>query len=161
MKGEYNRVQITDQFEVNASLGAVWDVILNPVELLPCIPGAEEMYEVAKDTYKGTIKDRVGPFVVRMKVETKYEEVIPKEQIMIVARGHDTLKAGRFAGECSLSLTELPGNTVRLSYSMDVKLVGRLATFGQRIIMAKVKSSAKKFSQNINKKFSNKKSALQ
>jgi carbon monoxide dehydrogenase subunit G len=149
-------VQLSDKFEINAPLDKLWESLLNPVELLTCIPGAEEITKVAENSYKGIIKDKVGPFVVKMKVEADYTDIVPKQHFVIRSKGADILEAGTFTSECCLDLEEISTSKVSISYSLNVTIVGQLATIGKRIIMAKVNSSAEQFAENINNRFSDK-----
>lgn len=147
-------MQIAGKFEVNAPLDEVWESLIDPVELLPCVPGAEEISKVMENKYEGIVKERVGPIGVKIKGGAEITDVTPKKHMTIVAKGADLLKAGTFSGTCNLDLVEISAQKVEIFYNMDVKLVGRLATFGQRIIMAKVKSSGDKFGANLSEKFS-------
>jgi len=147
-------LQIDGQFDINAPLEKVWENFLNPVELLPCIPGAQEITPITDNNYSGVIKEKVGPIVVKIKGEAQLTDIKPKKHLTITGKGTDLLKAGKFSGQCNLDLEEIAKDKTRVTYNIDVQLVGRLATFGQRIIVAKVKSSSEKFGENLNQKFS-------
>ena len=58
-------------------------------------------------------------------------------------------KAGTFTQETTLNLTEISKDSVEVSYSSNVSLVGRLATFGERIMRAKTKQLQKEITTNL------------
>jgi carbon monoxide dehydrogenase subunit G len=59
---------------------------------------------------------------------------------------------GTFTQESIVDLTEVAKDEVEVSYKSTVSLVGRLATFGERIMRAKVDSKGAEFTSNLQKK---------
>jgi carbon monoxide dehydrogenase subunit G len=60
--------------------------------------------------------------------------------------------AGTFTQETIVDLKEIAGGEVEIAYSSNVSMVGRLATFGERIMRAKVNKVGAEFTQNLQKK---------
>jgi carbon monoxide dehydrogenase subunit G len=61
-------------------------------------------------------------------------------------------KLGNFSTEIEVKLNETSPNNVDVSYSANVSLVGRLATFGERIMRAKAKDVGDEFTRNLQSK---------
>jgi carbon monoxide dehydrogenase subunit G len=80
---------------------------------------------------------------------TTLTEIDPPRHIKAVGRGADIGKAGTFTQETIVNLAELSKDNVEISYSSNVSLVGRLATFGERIMRAKAKEVGEEFTKNL------------
>jgi carbon monoxide dehydrogenase subunit G len=140
------------KFTLKAHIQEVWDFLLKPETLASCIPGAEKMEAVDDKTYESVVKQKVGPISVKFKFTTTITEVDPPRHLKAVGRGEDIAKAGTFSQETTVDLTEVSKDEVEVSYKSNVSLVGRLATFGERIMRAKAKSVGEEFTRNLQEK---------
>jgi uncharacterized protein len=137
-----------NKFCVDASLERVWDVVMRPEVLQDAIPGAEEVLQLEDDVYQCVVKQKVGPIGLKFKfTETIMERRAPT-YIRAVGKGGDTNKAGAFTQDLTVTLAELDGGT-EVSYSTTVRLTGRLATFGERVMRAKAKEMEEQFTQGL------------
>ena len=137
------------KFTLKAPIQEVWDFLLKPETLASCIPGAEKMEAIDDKTYESVVKQKVGPISVRLKFTTTLTEIDPPRYLKAVGRGGDIGKAGTFTQETVVTLTELSEGSVEISYSSNVSMVGRLATFGERIMRAKVRTVGEEFTNNL------------
>ncbi len=140
---------IEGKFTLQAPIEEVWDLLFEIDTLAACIPGAEKIEEVGENTYDAVVKQKVGPISVRLKFTTTLTEIDPPRYVKAVGRGADIGKAGTFTQETTLNLTETSKDSVELSYSSNVSLVGRLATFGERIMRAKTKQLEEEVTTNL------------
>ena len=140
------------KFTLKAPNQEVWDFLLKPETLASCIPGAEKMEAIDDKTYESVVKQKVGPISVKFKFTTKITEVDPPRHLKAVGRGADIAKAGTFSQETTVDLTEISKDEVEVAYTSNVSLVGRLATFGERIMRAKAKSVGEEFTRNLQEK---------
>ncbi|MGA7678309.1 MAG: carbon monoxide dehydrogenase subunit G [Dehalococcoidia bacterium] len=145
------------KFTLKAPIQEVWDFLLKPETLASCIPGAEEMKAIDDKTYESVVKQKVGPISVKIKFTTKITEMNPPRHLKAVGRGADITKAGTFSQETIVDLTEISKDEVEVAYSSNVSLVGRLATFGERIMRAKAKSVGEEFTKNLQEKLKSRK----
>jgi uncharacterized protein len=143
---------IDGQFTIKAPIQKVWDSLLDPKTLGTCVPGTEMMEAIDSETYESIVKQKVGPFKIKLKFTTKLTEVRPPNYIKAVGRGADVTKLGNFSTEIEVKLTESAPNVVDVSYAANVSLVGRLATFGERIMRAKAKDVGDEFTKNLQEK---------
>ena len=148
-------MMLEGKFTLKAPIQEVWDFLLKPETLASCIPGAEEMKAIDDKTYETVVKQKVGPISVKLKFTTKITEMNPPRHLKAVGRGADVTKAGTFSQETIVDLTEISKDEVEVSYSSKVSLVGRLATFGERIMRAKAKSVGEEFTKNLQEKLEN------
>jgi carbon monoxide dehydrogenase subunit G len=145
------------KFTLKAPIQEVWDFLLKPETLASCIPGAEEMKAIDDKTYESVVKQKVGPISVKLKFTTKITEMTPPRHLKAVGRGADVTKAGTFSQETIVDLTEISKDEVEVAYSSNVSVVGRLATFGERIMRAKAKSVGEEFTKNLQEKLQSRK----
>lgn len=143
---------IEGKFTLRAPIQEVWDFLLAPGTLASCIPGAEKMEAIDDKTYESVVKQKVGPISVRFKFTTTLTDIDPPRHLKAVGRGADIGKAGIFTQETTVDLTEISKDEVEVSYSSNVSITGRLATFGERIMRAKAKTAGEEFTKNLQEK---------
>jgi carbon monoxide dehydrogenase subunit G len=142
---------IQGKFTVKSGIQEVWDCVLKPGTLAACIPGAEKIEAIDERTYESVVKQKVGPIAVRLKFTTRLVEIEAPRYVKAVGRGGDEGKMGTFSQETQVTLSEIGKGETEISYASNVSLVGRLATFGERIMRAKVKSVGEEFTRNLQK----------
>lgn len=143
---------IEEKFSVKAPIQKSWDALLDPEIIGPCIPGCEKVETINDKTYDSIIKAKVGFIAVRFKVRTVIEEIVPYSLIRTVGEGNELRKLGHFKQKTSINFNELSENETEISYQSDVSIVGKLATFGDRILKAKAKEIGKEFADAVKKR---------
>jgi carbon monoxide dehydrogenase subunit G len=143
---------IEGKFTLKAPIQKVWDFLLEPGTLVSCIPGAEKMVAIDDKTWEGIIKQKVGPISVKLQFTQTFAEVEPPKHLKAIGRGSALGGLGTFTQESIVNLTEVAKDEVEVSYKANVSLVGRLSTFGERIMRAKVDSTSAEFTNNLQKK---------
>ena len=140
---------IEGKFTLQAPIQEVWDLLFEIDTLAACIPGAEKIEPIDDRTYDAIVKQKVGPITVRFKFITTLTEIDPPRHVTAEGRGEDIGKAGTFTQKTSVDLTEISKDSVEILYSSNVALVGRLATFGERIMRAKAKQVGEEITKNL------------
>jgi len=145
-------MKIEGKFTMKAPIQEVWDFLLAPGTLASCIPGAEKMEAVDDKTWEGIVKQKVGPISVKLNFTQTLTELDPPKHVKAMGLGSAVGGAGTFTQETIVDMKEIAGGEVEIAYSSNVSLVGRLATFGERIMRAKVSKVGEDFIQNLQKK---------
>jgi carbon monoxide dehydrogenase subunit G len=145
-------MKIEGGFKLKANRQKIWDIMLQPGTLASCVPGAEKIVAVDDKTYDCLIKQSVGPISVKLQFVVKLTEVDPPKYVKAEGRGEALGKLGTFTMTLIVNLNELPGGEVDVVYTTDVNIVGKLATFGERIMRAKATAVAQDFGKNLQKK---------
>ena len=140
------------QFKVQAPIQKVWESMEDPKVLGSCLPGAEKMEIIGENTYEFVLKQSVGPFKVKLKSEAKLTEKRPPTYCKVVGKGADITKLGTFTFEMEFNLAEPSPNNSEVSYKVNYSMVGRLATFGERIMRAKAGELNAQFAKNLQAK---------
>ncbi len=147
---------IEGKFTLKAPIQKVWDFLFEPGTLASCLPGAEKVDIIDDKTYECIVKQSVGPISVRFKFTVALTEVDPPKYVKAVGRGQDIGKMGTFTSDMTVNLSEISKDDVEVSYQTNVNIVGRLATFGERIMRAKAKTVGEEFTRNLQEKLSGK-----
>ncbi len=143
---------IEGKFRLKAPIQTLWNFLLEPGTLASCIPGAEKVEALDDKTYVCVVKQSVGPISVRFKFNVVLKEMDPPKYVKAVGRGEDIGKMGTFTCDATVRLNEISNEEVEVSYQTNVNIVGRLATFGERIMRAKAKSVGEEFTKNLQEK---------
>ena len=136
---------IEEKFSIKAPIKNVWDFLLNPESIGPCIPGCEKIEAINEKEFLSTVKVKVGPITVRFKFKTMIEEISPYTYIRTVGGGDELDKKGHFKQQTTIMFNKLSEEETEVSYRSEISIVGRLATFGERIMRAKAKELGKEF----------------
>lgn len=126
-------MQLNHEFTVDAPLEEVWQALLDPHRVAPCMPGAT-LDEVDGDDFSATVQVKLGP--VNLKYKGKGSYVDKDEQakkLVIKAAGKDVRGAGTASGSATVTLTEADGGT-RGEVVSELKVTGRPAQFGRGLI---------------------------
>ncbi len=140
---------IEETFSVKSPIQKLWDSLLDPAIVGPCIPGCEKVEPINDREYDSIIKAKVGFIAVRFKIRTVIEEMEPLRFIQTVGQGNELRKLGHFKQKTRIDFKQLSENETEVSYQSDVTIVGKLATFGDRILKAKAKEVGKQFADAV------------
>jgi carbon monoxide dehydrogenase subunit G len=143
---------IEGKFALDAPIQKVWDFLLEGGTLASCLPGAEKVDVIDDKTYECIVKQSVGPISVKLKFIVSLTELNPPKYAKAVGRGEAIGKMGTFTCDVTVNLSEVSKGQVEVSYQTNVNIVGRLATFGERIMRAKAKSVGEEFTRNLQAK---------
>jgi carbon monoxide dehydrogenase subunit G len=143
---------VKEKFSVKTPIRKLWDSLLNPEIIAPCIPGCEAVEPINDREYDSVIKAKVGFIVVRFKIKTVIEEIVPYRFIRTVGIGNEQKKLGHFNQKTEINFNALSENDTELSYQSEISIVGKLATFGDRILKAKAREVGKEFADAVKKR---------
>jgi carbon monoxide dehydrogenase subunit G len=143
---------IEERFTVKSPVDKLWDSLLDPAIVGPCIPGCEKVEPINDKAYDSIIKAKVGFITVRFKVRTVIEEMIHHKLISTVGEGSEMHSLGFFRQKTRINFNALSEVETELSYHSEVSIVGKLATFGDRILKAKAREIGKEFADAVKKR---------
>lgn len=127
-------IHLENEFTVPASLDTVWDYLLDPRRVAPCMPGAE-LTEILNDRqYKGRVHVKMGPVSLSFNghVDIVERDAVAKRVVM-KATGSEQKGKGQ-ANATVTSLLEPIGNGTRMRITQDIDLTGPLAQYGRGMI---------------------------
>jgi carbon monoxide dehydrogenase subunit G len=113
-----------------------------------CMPGIEEVVEVAPGAYEGRLRLRLGPlgFSIAGRAELERSE---DGAWRLRGEGRDRRLGAGVEVQLDAQLAEEPGGRTRIAFTADVQLSGRLAELGQPLIRRKADSMVREFAENL------------
>jgi len=127
------KIDLTTTIEIEK----VWNHLLNPQVLLSCIPGAEKVEQIDKDTYHCVVKQKIGPVSATVKFKASLNNMQPPKHMEFEGQGEVLGGLGHFTQKSTVDLTQTDNGGVAVAYVADIRIGGKLASFGDRIFRAK------------------------
>ncbi|MBT6340446.1 MAG: hypothetical protein HOJ48_14230 [Desulfobacula sp.] len=143
---------IAETFTVPTTIENLYEFLLDAQKVGLCIPGCESVELIGENEYDSIVKTKVGIISARFKVRTKIEEATPHSLIRTVGQGKEIRNLGHFKQKTEIKLKSLAENKTEVFYQAEVSIVGRLATFGDRIMKSKAKKMGKEFADAVKAK---------
>jgi uncharacterized protein len=127
------KVKLEHSFTVPADLDTVWQAVLDPERVAPCMPGAT-LTEVEGDAFKGSVKVKMGPISLLYKGSGEF---LTKDEssrtVVIKASGKDARGNCTASATVTVTLTAADGDTVG-AVATDLSITGKPAQFGRGLI---------------------------
>lgn len=136
-------MKFTERIILNAPINTVWEFLIDPERLGKCIPGCKRIVALDDKRYEAVVGIKVGPISFKFQIETKILDLKAPSYLDFESRGKE--KGGVFTQKCKLALSALSPQETEVVYDADVNVVGRLATFGEKIIRAKARQLSEEF----------------
>lgn len=125
-------ITISENFEVPAAPERVWAFLLDPQQVVQCLPGAELLEVKEQQTFVGRIRVKVGPVTVSFRGRARFEEVdAVARRVRLTGEGQDQAGAGAAKMTMTSQVIALPGGGSRVLVQSEVEVVGRLVQFGR------------------------------
>jgi uncharacterized protein len=136
-------MDITGERRLLASRARVWEALNDPDVLRECIPGCQKLEKVSDTVIEATIAAQIGPVKAPFGTRIELKDLDPPNGYTIVGEGKSSA-AGFGRGEARVTLEEDGGTTV-LRYVAELKLGGRLAQIGARLVEGATRQLADQF----------------
>ena len=140
-------MELIGEQKINASREVVFAALNDAEVLAEAIPGCEEIEKISDTELTATVVLKVGPVKARFKGTVELSNLNPPESYTISGEGKGGI-AGNASGGADVVLVE-DGDGTLLQYNVSVKIMGKFAQLGSRLI----DSTAKKLSAKFFEKF--------
>ena len=122
-------MKIANEFTVNAPIEKAWEVLIDPDQVVPLMPGAR-LISVDGQDFTGAVKIKVGPVTTEFTGKGQFlERDQAQHRAVISGRGKESRGSGNAAATVTLQLDADDAHT-RVTVDTDLKVVGKLAQFG-------------------------------
>ena len=130
------------RFEKTVSIGAspaeIWGLMDDIEAVALCIPGISDYKETGPNEFTALLSQRVGPVTARFRLRTTLTDLDPLKSVTAVVEGADSALASSVSSEQVFTFSEADdGAATEILITAEVGMVGRVATFAQRIIATK------------------------
>ena len=138
------------EFEMQTELPhppeTVWGVMVDIARIAGCIPGCEQVEEVARlERYKAVLKQKIGPFKLEVPAEIIVEEHKQPEFVRARASGKDRITRTTLGVDLRVDVVPLAAVGSRLSVRAELQVAGRLASLGYSIVKKKAEENFAEF----------------
>ncbi|MCE7009112.1 SRPBCC family protein [Kibdelosporangium philippinense] len=142
-------MQLEHQFTVEAPVDVVWQALLDPERVAPCMPGAT-LTSVEGGEFAGSVKVKLGPISLVYKGKGEFRETdLATRTVKIKASGKDA-RSGTASADVTVVLSEKDGQTTG-AVTTDLTITGKPAQFGRGMIAEVGGKILDTFAQNLAK----------
>lgn len=117
-----------------AGRDAVCAALVDPVVLARCIPGCEELFETAPDTYTARLKVGVAGLKGSYSGNAAVRDKHPPESLTLGFDGKGG--PGFVRGTAAIRLSDAEGGGTHVACDADVQVGGLIAAVGSRLVEA-------------------------
>ena len=133
---------ITGEYRIAATRETVWAALNDAEVLKACIPGCEELQKLSDTEIDARVAAALGPVRSTFATRIQLSDIKPPESYTISGEGKAAAGFGK--GSAQVNLTEEGGATI-LRYSADLRLGGKLAQVGSRLLEGATRQLADQF----------------
>ena len=136
-------MQMQGERTINASRAEVWLALNSPEVLKACISGCDALERTSPTSFEATVTQKVGPVKARFKGVVELSDIVENESYTITGEGKGGA-AGFAKGGAKIRLEDAGEGTL-LVYQAEVRVGGKLAQLGSRLIGGFAKKMANDF----------------
>ncbi len=134
---------------IDASVDAAWDVLRDINTLAECMPGAAITEQTGDNQYKGIVEVKVGPVKTAFGGTIDITEINEAGHSMALkAKGKDKSGSTNASMVLTASVAAAEGGGCDLVGNSEIRVMGKMANFGSRMINAVADQLIDQFLQN-------------
>ena len=127
-------IEIEERFSVHAPVDAVWRFLLDPQQVVSCMPGASLDEVVSDREFLGSVQIRLGAVATSYKGRVQFTEVDEQAHaIQMLAEGRES-GGGTAKAMLSSRLTALPDGGTEILAEAKIDITGRIVQVGRGMI---------------------------
>ncbi len=134
-------MKIQGEHILEAPRQTVWDAVMDPAVIRSIMPGCEDLQQVDDHRFEGVLKIKVGPVQGQFKGSVELSELDEPSSYKLQLKGKGP--AGFVDGAGTMRLAETNPETTTLTYDIEAKVGGRIASVGQRLLDSSAKVIAR------------------
>ncbi len=136
-------MEVKGEYRIASAREQVWAALIDPEMLKACIPGCESLEKISDTEFAAKLTVSIGPVRAKFNTSLKLENILAPESYTLVGSGKGGA-AGFGRGTADVTLSETDGGTL-LNYVADLKVGGKLAQVGSRLVLGATKKTADDF----------------
>ncbi|MFN2563486.1 MAG: SRPBCC family protein [Gemmatimonadaceae bacterium] len=128
---------IKETFRVAAPVDRVWSYLVDPHQVVTCLPGAELTGDEGERVYLGKVKVKVGPVTASYAGRARLTEVNDAEHVVRMdAEGRESGGAGSAKLRMTSRVEAHPDGGAEVRVEAEVDVAGKIVQFGRGMIEA-------------------------
>lgn len=139
---------IESRFVVQAPPERVWDFLVDPAQMVACVPGCSEVQQTGPTTYRAVMSAKVAYVTFRAPLEIQLTRQDPPHVFESTMRGADARLGSNVDIRTTVSLTPR-GDATEVAYRSDVKLGGKLGSLGESLFRGKANQLGRELAERV------------
>ncbi len=119
---------------MGAPVADVWRLLLDPRQVVLCMPGAELEEVLGEHTFLGRIRVRVGPITAAYRGRVQFTEVNEHDHVIQMEAEGLEQGGGSARGTMTSRLRQLPDGRTEVLAEASAEVTGRIAQFGRGMV---------------------------
>ncbi len=144
-------IEIREKFEVAAPIEAVWQFMMDPVKVAPCLPGAKLEEVVDERNFLGAVKIKIGAITAQYKGKVELTKVDEAAHVVEMVAEAQEKSGGSAKAVVTNTLNETAGGTEVL-VEATADLTGKVMQVGSRMVEGVSKQLFQQFAKRLKKK---------
>lgn len=141
---------VEGEFAFDGPRETVWQLLQDPDVLVKALPGAKTLLRTAEGRYEGVMQVGVGPVTAgEFAVSVTLRDLVPPERLAMDLDGRGAIGFTRGTARVELAERQDGGSTMR--YSADLKIGGKIAGVGQRLLDSAAKTMTRQGLEAVNR----------
>jgi len=142
-------IEIRETFQVQAPIDTVWQFVMDPRQVVVCMPGAALDQVVDDHTFLGNVRVKLGAITASYKGRVQLTRVDHQGYVMeMVAEGRET-GGGMAKGTMSSRLRALSAAQTEVVTEASIDLTGRLMQVGRGMIQGVAQQLFQQFAASV------------
>jgi carbon monoxide dehydrogenase subunit G len=138
--------RIEETFVVKAPVDRVWQYVIDPHQVVTCLPGAELTGDEGERVYTGKVKVKVGPVTASYAGRARLTEVDDGQRVVRMdAEGRESGGGGSAKLRMVSRVSAHPEGGAEVRVEAEVDVAGKIVQFGRGMIEAVSKQLFKEF----------------
>ncbi|WP_376794313.1 CoxG family protein [Thermogemmatispora sp.] len=146
-------MKLNGAVSVRAAREEVWQIFMDPAQLCRVVPGCEEARRLDDTHYEALLAVKIQFMTIRARAHGTLLEAREPEHLVAEMVGEPLAMAGAFRSHLVVDLIPIAGGT-EVRYTIELSMLGRLASLGEAIIRATANRLASQFASNVAQLFS-------
>jgi carbon monoxide dehydrogenase subunit G len=143
-------LRIENRFEVKASIDRVWNFLVDPQQVVQCMPGVM-LTEVEDDrNFHGVMTVKIGPISMSFQGKVQITEMNEAKHIVKMT-GEGREGRSWMKGSMVSQLTAVADSGTEVKVETEVDIAGRALQFGRSLIESVMKQRFQKFAECVRK----------
>lgn len=128
-------IQLQENFTVQAPPERVWSYLIDPRQVVQCLPGAELLEEKDDRTFAGRVKVRIGPVTAAYRGTARFVELDEAmRRVGLVGEGQETGGSGSAKMSMTSEIVALADGGSEVRVQVEIEVAGKIVQFGRGMI---------------------------
>jgi len=145
-------ITLKQSFYVKAPVDTVWRFLLDPEQVVACMPGAALDEVVAGDTFLGNIKVKVGPIVASYKGRVRFTSVDHEQRLIEMTAEGTEVSGGSASGTMSSHVRPSLDGGAEVIAEASAEITGRVMQFGRGMIQGVSEQIFRQFAARVSER---------